>query len=305
MLREIFYWILNMSILATIYGVLLYFLRYIRRMPRTAIYFLWAVVLFRMLCPVGFSSKYSLMSILEAVLSHSVVRTVPIDDMHLSLSNSIQAVDIYQPIEYKTQVIKDFLSVTSVIWLIIAAMAVLSMLILYFLSRARLRGAVKIKDNVYEGSMVTTPMICGIIHPRIILSPGMKEEELNYILAHEKIHVRRYDNLWRMLAITAACIHWFNPFSWLFLKLFFADCELACDESVVKKLSLNERKVYATTMLSYASADNTFFSSAFGGGVKPRIQRVLSYRRLTWFSILTFTLMAGVIAYILLTNGAA
>ena len=302
MLDEVFYWILNMSILASLYGILLYFLRYIKRIPKIVIYFLWGIVLYRMLCPAAFISRYSLMSITDRWFRNPVIRTIPVGTQLFSLSNSIQAADSYQPISYKTMELQKFFSIASVIWMVTTLAAIIITVLLYRLAAARLNRAVRIEENIYEGNMVTTPMISGILHSKIILPPGIKEEEKRYILTHERIHGKRHDNLWRMLAILAACIHWFNPLSWLFLKVFVMDCELACDEAAVKKLGLRERKEYAAAMLSYADTENQLFSPSFGSGLKLRIQNVLTYRRLTWYSFLAFLLMTGVMAFLLLTN---
>jgi beta-lactamase regulating signal transducer with metallopeptidase domain len=132
----------------------------------------------------------------------------------------------------------------------------------------------------------------------------MDDMELSYILRHERIHVGRRDNLWRLIAIIATCIHWFNPMSWVFLKLFLNDCELACDEGAIKELNPEDRKEYARTLLNYANGDRTIFSSNFGSHkAKLRVMQVLSYRRLTWFSVLCFILLMVCVAVLLLTNG--
>ena len=46
-------------------------------------------------------------------------------------------------------------------------------------------------------------------------------QELNYILLHEYLHIRRFDCLIKIVAVVTVCIHWFNPLVWLmyfFLK---------------------------------------------------------------------------------------
>ncbi len=306
MLSEAFYWILNMSIIATVYGILLYILRYIKALPRTVIYALWGVVLLRMICPVSFSSRLSLMNILSKLSERTVVKTVPVEDFSLSLSNTIQGATAYQPITYKSDAWENFFTIASVIWLILALAGILAMLILYGLTMSEMKKAVLLRDNLYEGPMVSSPAIVGILRPRIVLPLGMEDKKLTYILLHERLHQSRRDNLWRMIAILAACIHWFNPLSWVFLKIFLNDCELACDEGVVKKLKLEERKEYARTLLTYANGDPRVFSTAFGSNkVKLRVIQVLSYRRLTWFSALCLGFLAVSVAVLLLTNGMA
>jgi beta-lactamase regulating signal transducer with metallopeptidase domain len=245
------------------------------------------------------------MNLISGMAQRTVVKSVPIENPVLTFTNTIQGAQSYQPVTYKTNVLEGFFDIASVIWIIIAIAAILAMIILYVLTMSELRKATKIKDNLYEGTMVSTPTVCGIYKARIILPLGVKSEDLEYILLHERVHVRRWDNLWRMVAIVTACIHWFNPFSWLFLKIFLEDCELACDEAAVKELKPEERKGYARTLLNYAVADKTVFSSAFGSNkVKLRIQQVLTYRQITRFSALCFGVMVLVVAFLLLTNGA-
>ncbi len=305
MLREAFYWILNMSIIATVYGLLLYFLRYLKVLPKTVIYALWGVVLIRMLCPISFSSKFSLISLISGLSQRTLVRTVLMDDLSLSLSNSVQGAMTYRPIIYKNESLEMFFTTASYIWIILSLALILAMLILYGLTMSELKKAVLLRDNLYEGPMVSSPTIVGIIHPRIILPIGMEQSDLEYVLLHERVHEHRRDNLWRMIAILAACIHWFNPMSWVFLRLFFGDCEMACDEGAVKKLKPRERKDYAQTLLTYADADRTIFSSAFGSKkVKLRVMLVLSYRRLTGFSALCLSLLVVSVVILLLTNGS-
>lgn len=330
MLHEVFYWILNMSILGTIYGILLYSLRLIKGFPRYGSYVLWGVVFIRLTCPVGFSSRYSLLSLISGAFSRTMIRTVTIyegaaqDNLQLSLSNVMRAASEYHPVTYKTNILEGFFKTASVIWIIIAAAGILTTMTLYLLSVSELKKAVHVRDNIYIGSMVNTPIVYGIIKPKIVLPEGSypiegleqvpanesTEQEqlcqsLEQVLLHERIHIRRRDNLWRMAAILTACIHWFNPFVWLFLRNFQRDCELACDAKAVKHMRIEERKNYARALLAFGSDESTLFSSAFGSGiVKVRIRSVLTYRRLTVFSSLCFLMMAVLIAYLLLTNQA-
>lgn len=305
MLQEIFYWIINMSIIASAYGVIIYFLRYIRSLPRVAVYYLWFVVLLRMLCPVGLSSEFSLMNFLSGLANRGIVRSVPVEELSLTLANTIQGARTYAPFTYKTDLLEAFFRVASLLWLIPALVLILTVLLLYYAAGSKLRQASLLREDLYVGDMVSTPVLAGIIRPRIILPREADPDQLEYILLHERVHRRRRDNLWRMVAITAACIHWFNPLSWVFLKIFLNDCELACDETAVKLLGDDERKRYAHTLLDYAAA-STVFSSAFGGSrVRLRIERVLTYRRLTWFSAACFCILCLTVAYLLLTNGVA
>lgn len=311
MLQEMFYWVLNMSIIASVFGILIYFLRYIKGFPKLARYALWAVVILRAICPIGVSSKYSLLNILVHAAEKTYVKTIPvggIEDMvqispRMSLSNALQGAATYQPITYKTNVLEEFFQIASVVWVILAAAAILAMIILYLLTKAELTKAQHIQDNIYQSPMVNTPTVYGIIKPKIVLPCEVDKEYIDDILLHENVHIRRHDNLWRMAVILISCIHWFNPLCWLFLKIFLEDCELACDEAAVKKMTSEERKNYAKALLACAAKDRIVFSSAFGSSrVKVRIQNILTYQKLTLFSIICFSGMVLAVAYLLLTN---
>ncbi len=265
-LDEIFYWLLNMSIIASVFGMLIYLLRYIRGIPRLFIYALWAVVFFRLVCPVGMSSKYSLLSLITGLFSKTLVRTIKVDHLSgLTASNMLQAAETYNPVTYKTELLKNIFSIASVIWIIVAAAALLSAFLMYYFAMSEIKHTVLLKDNVYFGKMTDTPALYGILRPRIVLPEGFDQEHLDYILLHEKVHMKRRDNLWRMLAVITACLHWFNPFIWFFLKCFLEDCELACDEEAIKGLDPEERRNYARTLLACEAGQKTVFASAFAG----------------------------------------
>jgi len=308
MLSEVFYWVLNMSIIASVFGIFIYFLRFIKGFPKYVSYLLWAIVQIRLLCPFGMNSRYSLLNLLNTVLQKVIVKTIPIKiglQQQVSLSNAIQAVDSYEPFTVKTKLLEKFFEVGSVIWLVTSLVAILAVLIMYFLSKNELKKATHLRDNIYESPLIKVPTVLGIINPKIVLPIGLGDKQLTLILVHEKIHIRRYDNVWRMLAILTACIHWFNPLIWWFLKVFLADMEIACDALAVKKMEDEDRRDYARLLLEYAGYENTMITSTFGSSqVSVRIKSILTYKKLTLFSSITFLIMGFAIAYFMLTNAA-
>ena len=135
-----------------------------------------------------------------------------------------------------------------------------------------------------------------------MLPVSYADKDLRFIIRHEKTHIRRLDNLWRILGFAAAAVHWFNPLSWLFLKIFLSDLELACDEMAVSGYDTGERKDYARTLLS-CTGSRSLLVSAFGGAkIRTRIENVLSYKRMTVFSAIGFSILVIVIIFTLLTN---
>lgn len=294
----IFYWVLNMSLSAALVSGVILLLRCIKRIPRRVISVLWLLPLIRLLIPVGLSGKYSLMSF----ISSFTTRTVTVYEKNpvtLTMTNCIMAADEYFPITYKVNIIEDVMNVGFFVWVTVALALIIAMAIVYFATKKELCDAVGIRDNIYYSGKVNTPAVYGIIKPKIIFPTDQTDK---YVLLHEQAHIKRLDNLWRMIAIVTACIHWFNPLVWLFLKLYISDSELACDESVIARLQKTEHKEYALTLLRYTEV-KTVYASPFGGaGVRTRIERILSYKKLSVLSVISFTLLILFTAYFLLTN---
>ena len=107
MLREVFYWIFNMSITAAVTGVLIMLVRLIKKIPRRLTVFLWIVPFLRMTFPFGLNSPYSLMSLLSKITAKTVVVYQPTEDIAFSMMNSVMAADTYFPITYKGKVPED------------------------------------------------------------------------------------------------------------------------------------------------------------------------------------------------------
>jgi beta-lactamase regulating signal transducer with metallopeptidase domain len=300
MLSEIFYWVLNISILGSIAGLIVLSLRKIKALPRFVIYVLWVLPLIRLWLPFGIANEYSLLSLISRFTTKTVViwKELP----QLTATNSIMVANSYFPIEYKTDLLESVFNVASVVWIIVCCAAILTTVLLYSFTKSELKSVEHIKSNIYKSDRITVPAVYGIFRPKIIIPAAIADGDIDYIILHEQVHIGRKDNLFRVVAVITACVHWFNPFLWIFLKCFFADMELACDAKVLKKLNECQTKEYARTILSCA-ANKTFFVSAFGGAkTKVRIENILSYKRLTVLSSLCFAAFVVVIAVIVITN---
>lgn len=304
MLGEIFYWIFNMSIAATICVMPLLLLRLIKKIPRRIFIWLWLVPFIRMCIPVGISSKYGIMALLSQFTTKTVTIVQIGDDSALTMMNHVMGANSYFPITYKVNLLEDLFNIASVVWLVVALAAILALAIIYFVTLGEVKDAKKLKDNIYISDKIKTPAVYGIIKPKIILPIEYQESKLNYILMHENAHIKRKDNLVRLLAFIIVCLHWFNPFAWLLLKLLYSDIELACDESVLSNCDETERKEYAYTLLSTAEKTNVFAASFGGSKIRIRIENILSYKKISVFSIVAFSSLIIAVCYVLLTNAS-
>lgn len=102
---------------------------------------------------------------------------------------------------------------------------------------------------LYINPQLSSPMLMGVFRPCIVLPAVVPEEDLDHILLHELIHYRRGDLLYKWLLQLTVCLHWFNPMVWVMSREVERACELACDEAVLEALPPQERRAYGDTLL--------------------------------------------------------
>lgn len=107
---------------------------------------------------------------------------------------------------------------------------------------------------LYKNPTVEIPILTGLFRPAVIL-PNKKYEDLRLrnILMHEITHMKRYDILVKRLLILVGAIHWFNPLVYFVRREINKACELACDESVIKKFNNIEMQQYGDTLITVAA----------------------------------------------------
>jgi len=286
--------ILNMSLTAGIVIVLVLLARIpLKRAPKIFSYALWAVVLFRLVCPVSFSSEFSLLSLFHApVAINGSVTYIPADIVHteypqvdLPLPGVSEVINDSLP-QGKEQLVADPLewpmAAATMFWFFgIAAMLIYSGISLLLLRR-RLIGAVRLRDNIYLADHISMPFVIGVIHPKIYLPSTLTEQEQSYIILHEQTHIRRYDHIFKMLAFLALTVHWFNPLVWVAFVCCVKDMEMSCDERVLKELGEEIKGAYSTSLLSLAIGRSIINGSplAFGeGDIKGRIKNILNFKK--------------------------
>lgn len=111
---------------------------------------------------------------------------------------------------------------------------------------------IKRSIQIRQSELVSAPLTFGIFRP-VILMPKTTdwndEKTLQYVLAHEFVHIRRFDTITKLILLIALCVHWFNPFVWVMYVLANRDIELSCDETVLHLFGENIRASYARTLI--------------------------------------------------------
>lgn len=290
------------------------------RFPRRYFLILWAVVLLRLLCPIlpeselsvippetlSFAKETALPERSEVtVLSAADAAWRAVGD---TLNGGIDTVYVKldrEPIEREPSGQSTIPTVTAYhdqIWLLFleklwlggVAVLVLRQIILDIRLRRRLKTAIPYpadipagllpdRIRVYLADNIPTAFVLGILRPTIYLPSDISRDAAVYVLAHESVHVRRLDPLWKLLSAVALCLHWFNPLVWAAYFCASADLEYACDEIAPKLLSKvlpeaddNMTASYAQALLNVSTGKARLGMLTLGwGNVPRRIRRLL------------------------------
>lgn len=110
--------------------------------------------------------------------------------------------------------------------------------------------------RMFENGMVLSPCCAGVFRPCVYISRAqcsMGDEALLLILTHELSHIRSRDMLLSLLCDLVCAFHWINPLCERMEKAVTEDCELSCDEQVLRARGENSRVPYIHAILDIAS----------------------------------------------------
>ena len=309
------YPLLTMSLTASIAASVVMVLRLLlKRVPRWITCLLWAVVLLRMVCPVGFSLPVSLMP--ETVSSGAYVeRVLPQAETPASTPQAATTTTTAPAATTQTPVTRETAPVTpagpdrdTVLTILWAAGGIACLAwgaVSYLRLRLRIADAILIEKNVYETDQIDSPFVCGFFRPRIYLPVGLAEPDRRYVLLHEQAHIRRRDYLTKPLAYVALCFHWFNPVLWLSYHLFGRDIETATDQAVIRSFGRTDTAGYAAALLHLGHKPSfpQAVPLAFGEeNPKHRIRSVLSYKKSAFWVILAAVAACVILGTLLLAD---
>ena len=209
------------------------------------------------------------------------------------------------------------ISVWTIIWGIGALVCALVFAIAYWKCRQEFQTSLPVDNDFIKGwlsshqlkreisirqsSRFSVPLTYGVLRP-VILTPTSTDWEntkaLQYVFAHEYVHIRRFDSITKLVLITGLCVHWFNPLVWAMYALANRDIELSCDEAVVRLFGENTKAAYARSLISMEETRsgltplcNNFNKNA----IEERITAIMKMKKTSVFSlVLALFLVFGV-----------
>ena len=251
--------------------------------PKWTRLFLWALAGLRLCLPFSIQSAWSLVPS-EKILDYEMAQYAAKPEITSGIAALNRAVN---PAFGESFAATPAASVNPLqVWMHLAglvwAIGVLALLLLALVSvrriRRRVQASIELQKGVRLCDAIDTPFLLGLFRPTVYLPSQLSQQERDVVLAHEAAHKTHGDCVWKGLGYGILCVYWFYPPVWLGYALFCRDLELACDERAVKRLSLEEKKRYASVLLSCSVPRGSFpvCPLAFGEvGVKERVKRVL------------------------------
>ena len=137
--------------------------------------------------------------------------------------------------------------------------------------------------RLLRSATIPSPLLTGLWRPIIYLpDQSLSNAEMRLVFYHELTHLKSCDLISKLLIQVACAIHWFNPFLLIIQRQLTMACEIACDETVSRRLNLSERRQYGELLIRQAempkhqSLSGAQALSAHGRQLRQRLQAVLN-----------------------------
>ena len=320
-MTSIFAEVLNMSGMASWLILAVIVVRILcRKTTKNLCYLLWAMVGIRLLCPFAIESSWSFIPNETSLQKVEMFQEQLWEDLDMEdtigtngtsgeIQNDSEKLLPQNGLELEQSNMKVWgmrpIELVTYAW----AIGVIGILGYTSISYLRLKRKVAVSihktEELWVCDAIASPFVLGIFKPRVYIPSNVAEEQIAYILAHEKSHLKWHDNVWKLVGLVILAIHWFNPLVWLSYALLCRDIELACDERVVKKMDEQERRNYVKSLLLCSSPIHFagFGSVAFGEiSIRKRIKGVLNYKKASFWRVLVALVICGVVVVGFMTN---
>lgn len=255
-------------------------------------YYIWLIIIARLLIPLtpDISLTGTIFEKTDLVMEHIIETTPAESEVNITPADK-NNFDTNDKSDTTFSLLQSFLSVffqnLGIIWLIVSLILLIRKITIYqgfvkyikagreevscvglLNTLAQLGTQIGVNCHVefYTNGLVSSPLLIGFFRPCIILpTTDIPKDDLKYTLLHELTHFKRKDMFYKWLAQITICLHWFNPFVYIMEHEISRECELSCDEEMIRSLNEKERRKYGDTLLH---------AIALGGKYKDTISSV-------------------------------
>ncbi len=309
-MSDLFLKIVNMSISATwLVGAVILLRLMLKKAPKWVNVLLWGMVAVRLICPFTLESALSLIPSAEAISPEIMTDPSPAIDSGVGVIddavNSVVSESFTPNPADSANPLQILIPILSWVWLTGVAAMGLYTFVSYWHIRQKVKMAIRVKPDIYLSEYVDSPFVLGVFRPRIYMPYHMVETDRNYVIAHERIHIRRKDHWWKPFGFALLTVHWFNPVMWVAYLLLCRDIELACDERVIREMEPEQRADYSQALLNCSVHRKAIAACplAFGEvGVTERVKNVLSYKKPGFWVVVIALILCMVVAVCFLTD---
>ena len=327
-MSELLKWILSLSLSGAVLILLLMLLRPLvrERVSRRWQYYIWLLVIARLLLPVGgLEAPAKIETAGPAAAPALSLPEVDREDMEARTSEEA-APEFDDSLKLRTAVRENLW----VVWLagalallIRKATAYQSFLrylragwapvedpaLLDLAARIGAEAGVKRPVELYVNPLAASPMLLGVRKPCVVLPTAeLPEEDLRFVLLHELTHYRRRDLPYKWLTQLTVCVHWFNPLVHWMAREVERTGELSCDEAVLRRLDGPGRRAYGDAILRTISAGGGYQAvqpsptlGAEGKHLKERLETIMKFKKTGRLA----AVLAALLAVVLGVTGAA
>ena len=272
-MKEVLLTLLSLTLSGSLLCVLLLLIRPALRnkVPKAFTYYIWLAVLLRFLVPVGYG--------IHLPEPPQPVREAVTQETQLPHQAEVQSTPVTQPTEQApaeqdetpepSAPVFSLTGVLFVLWLAVGAGFFCWHMAAYTLFSHRIRASLtpppaetlalfrQLEHSRRVGlacsSQVDTPMLMGLFHPVVVLPQSGALFNGPAVLRHELTHYRRRDLFYKWLVTLVTSLHWFNPLVHWMGRQIALDCELACDEAVIRSMGPTQRMDYGDMLLMLAA----------------------------------------------------
>jgi len=295
----------------------------INKLPKKTFLILWDIVLCRLLIPFSIPLRMRAYNgpgnISEVLAQEDIIWIVPNTSLQYNTANIVPAEVAKAP--STPSVVSPFVpnwSAFVLVWSTVAIIMAGFFLVMhlrclkkyktalpalpvngYVFNRCLREHPIRRTVQIRQLDTIAVPLTYGIWRPVILLPKIISSKDewrLKYILAHELVHIKRFDTLRKWLLAAALCIHWFNPLVWAMYVLANRDIELACDEAVVRAFGQTSRSQYALALIGMEEAKiglEPLASNFNKKAIEERVISIMKTKEATVFSrVLAFILVA-------------